>query len=71
MNTEVKKELEKINNNADNEAICSWCGEIYDKTDLQEELNALKHIYHTCCGSCRIGKRNLNRSAFPCVRLRD
>jgi hypothetical protein len=23
----------------DDEAICSWCGEIYDKTDLQEELN--------------------------------
>jgi hypothetical protein len=23
----------------DNEAICSWCGEIFDKTDLQEELN--------------------------------
>lgn len=47
MNTEVKKELEKINNNADNEAICSWCGEIYDKTDLQEELN-LGLLCDTC-----------------------
>ena len=23
----------------DDEAICSWCGEIYDKTDLQKELD--------------------------------
>ena len=23
----------------DDEAICAWCGEIYDKTDLQEELD--------------------------------
>ena len=23
----------------DDEAICTWCGEIYDKTDLQKELN--------------------------------
>ena len=23
----------------DNEAVCAWCGEIYEKSDLQEELN--------------------------------
>ena len=39
MNAEVKKELKRIDNNTDDEAICSWCGEIYDKSDLQEELN--------------------------------
>lgn len=39
MNAEVKKELKRIDNKTDDEAICSWCGETFDKADLHEELD--------------------------------
>ena len=39
MNADIKKELKRIDNNTDDEAICSWCGEIYNKSDLKEELD--------------------------------
>jgi len=47
MNAEVKKELKRIDNNTDDEAICSWCGEIYDKSDLKEE-----HDLGLLCDGC-------------------
>ena len=34
----------------DDEAICSWCGEIYDKSALKEELN-LGYLCDSCVGA--------------------
>lgn len=31
----------------DDEAICTWCGEIYDKSELKEELN-LGYLCDSC-----------------------
>ena len=35
---------------ADDEAICTWCGEIFDKSELKEELN-LGYLCDHCIGA--------------------
>jgi hypothetical protein len=34
----------------DDEAVCTWCGEIYDKSELKEELN-LGYLCDHCVGA--------------------